>query len=356
MKYIVYLTTNLSNNKIYIGVHGTENPDIFDGYIGNSINIFESNPELKHPKIPFHKAVKKYGYSSFRRQTIAVFPSEEEALELEAFIVNQEFIEREDTYNVTLGGGMPPLHNKQVYQYSLKGDFIKEWGSLTMAAEQYNTSGNILGISAKYKRTSIGYLWSFSKYDKLDISEYHIYNPKIPVYLYGQDKKYIKSYTSMAECYKDLQVSLSTVQRAVGLGNSINNYYLSTTLSSEFIPPKINNVKGEIHQYSLKGEYIKSYQNKEQLGEYNEYEINRAIKQGRTYKGYIWIRGEKLNRVPSKEGVVNKRKKIGQYTLDGTLVRVFDTLRECRKCFPNVSKVLRGQAKHCHNYTFKYIE
>lgn len=67
MKYIVYLTTNLSNNKIYIGVHGTENPDIFDGYIGNSINIFESNPELKHPKIPFHKAVKKYGYSSFRR-------------------------------------------------------------------------------------------------------------------------------------------------------------------------------------------------------------------------------------------------------------------------------------------------
>ena len=173
LKYIFYITVNLVNGKFYFGVHRT-NPEVFDGYIGCGI-YRQAQATLD---IAFHKAVKKYGYSSFRRQTIAVFSSEEEALELEALIVNQEFIEREDTYNVTLGGGIPPLHNKQVYQYSLKGDFIKEWESLTMAAEQYNTSGNILGISAKYKRTSIGYLWSFSKYDKLDISEYHIYNPK----------------------------------------------------------------------------------------------------------------------------------------------------------------------------------
>ena len=32
MKYIVYLTTNTKNNKIYVGVHGTENPEKFDGY------------------------------------------------------------------------------------------------------------------------------------------------------------------------------------------------------------------------------------------------------------------------------------------------------------------------------------
>lgn len=34
MKYIVYQTINKINNKIYIGVHKTEDPDIFDGYLG----------------------------------------------------------------------------------------------------------------------------------------------------------------------------------------------------------------------------------------------------------------------------------------------------------------------------------
>lgn len=44
MKYIVYLTKNLKSkingtNKIYIGVHKTENPEIFDGYIGCGVYI-----------------------------------------------------------------------------------------------------------------------------------------------------------------------------------------------------------------------------------------------------------------------------------------------------------------------------
>lgn len=356
MKYIVYLTTNISNNKIYVGVHKTENPDVFDGYIGNSINIFESNPELNNPRLPFHKAVKKYGYSSFKRRTLSIFNTEKEALDMEAVIVDQKFIERKDTYNITLGGGMPPLHNKVIYQYSLQGEFIKEWESLNSAAKYYNTSGNILGIAANYKRTALNHLWSFTKCNKLNISEYHIYSPKIPVYLYGQDRKFIKAYESMTQCYKDLDITLSRVQRAIGTGNMVNNYYFSLVLSSEFISPKKNNTIGDIHQYSLSGEYIRSYQAEEQLGQYNKYEINRSIIYGRTYKGYIWIRGEKLDRVPSKEGIVNKRRKIGQYTLEGQLIKVFNTLRECRKEFPNVSKVLRGQAKHCHNYTFKYIE
>lgn len=39
MKYIVYQTTSKINNKIYIGVHKTEDPDTFDGYLGNGVYI-----------------------------------------------------------------------------------------------------------------------------------------------------------------------------------------------------------------------------------------------------------------------------------------------------------------------------
>ena len=354
MKYIVYLTTNKINNKIYVGVHKTEDPNIFDGYIGNSINIFKANPELKHPKIPFHKAVKKYGYNAFVRSTIQVFDSEEEALNLESLIVDENFIAREDTYNIALGGGLPPLHNKVIYQYSLNGDFIKEWESLVAASKEYNISSNNIGIAATYKRTSANHLWSFIKVDKLNIQEYHIYSAKIPIYLYDINKNYIRSYESMSECFKDLNVNLSTVQRAVKLGNCVNDFYLSTVLYSKFIAPIIPKVTGDIHQYDLDGNYIRSYTNKEELGIFKIGDINRSIKEDRTYKGYIWIRGEKLDKVPPRK--VNKIRKIGQYTMDGKLVKIFNTLREARIEFPNVSKVLRGTANHCHNFKFKYLE
>ena len=42
--------------------------------------------------------------------------------------------------------------------------------------------------------------------------------------------------------------------------------------------------------------------------------------------------------------------------MDNVFVKSFDTLREARKEFPNVSKVLNGTAKHCHNYKFKYLD
>lgn len=33
-KYIVYLTTNTVNKMIYIGIHSTKNPLMFDQYLG----------------------------------------------------------------------------------------------------------------------------------------------------------------------------------------------------------------------------------------------------------------------------------------------------------------------------------
>ena len=40
--------------------------------------------------------------------------------------------------------------------------------------------------------------------------------------------------------------------------------------------------------------------------------------------------------------------------MDGKYIKTFKTVREARKEFPNVSKVLSGKANHCHNFIFKY--
>lgn len=103
VKYIVYQTTCLVNNKIYIGVHKTQTPDKFDGYLGCDVNI-NFPVTLKNPKWPLQYAIKKYGYKNFRRATLKEFDTAEEAYALEAQLVDENFIRRKDTYNACPGG------------------------------------------------------------------------------------------------------------------------------------------------------------------------------------------------------------------------------------------------------------
>ena len=88
MFYTVYKTTNLINSKIYVGLHVTSNLE--DDYLG-------SGSQLK-------SAIKKYGKENFKREYIKICNSPEEMYELEADIVNEDFVKRSDTYNMKTGG------------------------------------------------------------------------------------------------------------------------------------------------------------------------------------------------------------------------------------------------------------
>ena len=127
MKYIVYQTINTVNNKIYIGIHKTKDPEIFDGYLGCGVYI-NSPSSYMYPTTPFQCAIKKYGVSKFKRTTIKIFDSLEEAFNLEKELVNYDFIKREDTYNAALGGGGGNQHLVKVCQFTLEGNFIKKMG------------------------------------------------------------------------------------------------------------------------------------------------------------------------------------------------------------------------------------
>lgn len=88
MKYSIYKTTNLINNKIYVGYHASEN--LNDSYLGSGLLIL--------------KAIEKYGKENFKKEILYIFPTKAEALLKEAEIVDEKFVERKDTYNCKIGG------------------------------------------------------------------------------------------------------------------------------------------------------------------------------------------------------------------------------------------------------------
>jgi len=86
--HIIYQTTNLVNQKIYIGAHSTD--DINDGYLGSGYNLFE--------------AIKKYGRNNFQRTILHILSDPVNMFEKEKEIVNKQFIARPDVYNIVEGG------------------------------------------------------------------------------------------------------------------------------------------------------------------------------------------------------------------------------------------------------------
>jgi hypothetical protein len=86
--HFIYQTTNLVNEHFYIGVHNTNNMN--DGYLGSGDLI--------------RAAIKKHGRDSFKRIILGEFDNPKDALDIEALIVNEDFIARKDTYNICLGG------------------------------------------------------------------------------------------------------------------------------------------------------------------------------------------------------------------------------------------------------------
>jgi hypothetical protein len=102
MKYIVYQTTNLINNKIYIGVHKIKNKED-DGYIGCGVYKTQERSYMIK-QTAFHKAVAKYGPEHFIRETLKEFPTKRKAYEYESEIVTLEFCKLSTNYNMKPGG------------------------------------------------------------------------------------------------------------------------------------------------------------------------------------------------------------------------------------------------------------
>lgn len=90
MNHTLYQVHNTINDKIYIGIHSSNKPFLETDYWGSGTHII--------------RAIKKYGRKAFKRYVMGVYETREELFDVERLIVDQKFIDRNDTYNIILGG------------------------------------------------------------------------------------------------------------------------------------------------------------------------------------------------------------------------------------------------------------
>lgn len=287
MKYIVYLTINIKNNHIYIGKHKCEDPYVFDGYLGCGVRSTAPSTYNK-PKCAFQAAVLKYGVKNFKRITLKIFDDEESALKFERELVDENFINRKDVYNETIGGSTPPINSQMVYRYSLLGKYLRKYYSLEEAANDIGVSnGSCIKYAIEKKGTCGESLWSFVKTSQLDIEKYNIFLKHKILYQKDLNKNVINTFKSVEEASKNLNIQKRGIYKSISHNRPYKGYYFE--YEDLYKNPIYINKKKKVAQYDLNGNFIKEYDSIQEA--YNIYGpgVKKCVKglQKQT-KGYIF--------------------------------------------------------------------
>ena len=213
MSYTVYKHISPSG-KVYVGI--TKRKPEYRWNHGKN---------YRKDQLLFYRAIQKYGWDNFTHVILYTGLSERDAKNIEISLIKQ-YKALGISYNMTDGGdGGKGLHgkrkplseetkkkmsqsrkgifigsnnpmygrhetssaygkygenhpaSKKVYQYTLDGNFIKEWGSITDAVKflgkgQYSAS-NITAVCKGKLKTAFGYQWSYTKSDSIPAARVH---------------------------------------------------------------------------------------------------------------------------------------------------------------------------------------
>ena len=136
--YYIYKTTNILNNKFYVGMHSTNDMD--DGYLG-------SGKILKN-------SIKKYGRHNFSIQILEHCNSKSDLINREKAIITKELIDNPLCMNINLGGGSSwvmtapwDTERKERYSVMMTGQGNPRYGKERTAKERAKISKNHADVS-----------------------------------------------------------------------------------------------------------------------------------------------------------------------------------------------------------------
>ncbi len=149
--YQVYKTINIKNGMFYVGIHVCHCKRC--RYLGSGRDLI--------------KAIKEYGKENFKKEIIFLGKSKKEIEKKEKEIVNEDFINRNETYNVSLGGafnqtGLIQVKDKNGNNLKIRKDDPRYLNELQPVSKNFivvrDKNNNILRVKTSDKRYLSGEL------------------------------------------------------------------------------------------------------------------------------------------------------------------------------------------------------
>jgi group I intron endonuclease len=213
------------------------------------------------------KAFKKHGKENFKFDVIEFSDSREYLDKLEKNLIKaEEALNNEIGYNIHQGG-LGGSSYKKINQYKLNGSYIRTWDAIIIASQELNLSYKTIQNCVKgYKPSCGGYMWKdyFENAECADIQEFEDKSVK-RVNQYSLEGKFIKMWFSITEAALVLNLNSSSVGKCC-------RKEISTHQTGGFIwrcthdetgisdiLPVVYKVKKKVDQFTLDGSYLKSF-------------------------------------------------------------------------------------------------
>ncbi len=252
---------------------------------------------------------------------------------------------------------------KPITQYDLNGNKIREWKS---AAEVERNLGyhaeNISSCCLKKAKTSHYFIWRFTN-DIITNDDIKKANKALrlsEVRQYDLNGQLLNTFKNTLDAARKTDINRALINSACnGTQKTAHGFIWAFKNQPVVLETHVRNKDKTIYQFSLKGELIKIWSNINQIIIENNYSkeaysiIYRVCrKKIKHYKYFIW--SWDTNVTP----IITKIKPILQLTLDGQLIKSWNTLIDIKKSlkYPpvDIRKCCRGIISSYGGYVWKW--
>ena len=190
------------------------------------------------------------------------------------------------------------------------------------------------------------------------MNEYKIPKHNSNVYKFDSSGNFLTKYSTVKEAANASKSTERLILKSISEKTKSKGFYYSYDKNFT-ICSSIYNRLSNVYIYNLDGTFYKEFSSPREcanfFGDVKTSRIYSAVRTGGLYKGYQISK----ERAPFMKSIkkINEKRKVGQYSLDGVLIKEWDSIDSAFKQYgPGVKKCLKGLMNKTKGYVFKFIE